>query len=465
MTPDNKILKTISEFNMFGKGDKVLAAVSGGADSVCMLHMLCALRKNLGFELACAHLNHGLRGEDAEADAKFVEAFCKKLDVPFFLKKVDVAELAKEGKLSTEEAGRKARYDFFNELKEAHGFTRIATAHNKNDNAETVLMRIIRGSGLDGLSGIPYIREDNVVRPLLDVSRQEIEEYCKKYNLEFCTDATNLENDYTRNKVRNLLIPFIEKEFNTGLIDSLNRLSKNASQDSRFVNEYAKRLFERLGSPLPGGKLNTIHIESFKMVDDAIRARILRMAAEKAVPEAKLEHKHISELMDMLDKPTGTQISLPMGITVRVNYGWLTFEGPDASCEVCQDDKGFFAQIKVGETLFVESIGKEITLRMEDGRYKCKINEAALDPDVLGSQPLFIRNRRDGDRIVWFPDGRTKKIKNVFIDEKIDKKDREKIPLLCTGDEVVAIIGGRVSEKYKLTKESERALVIEYGKI
>ena len=280
MTPDNKILKTISEFNMFGRGDRVLAAVSGGADSVCMLHMLCALKKNLGFELACAHLNHGLRGEAAEADARFVEELCKKLGVTFYVKCVDVAELAKDCKLSTEEAGRKARYDFFNELKEAHGFTRIATAHNKNDNAETVLMRIIRGSGLDGLSGIPYVREDNVVRPLLDVSRQEIEEYCKKYNLEYRTDTTNLENDYTRNKVRNLLIPYIEKEFNSGIIDSLNRLSKNASQDSQFVNDYAKRLFERLGSPLPGGKLNTIHIESFKMVDNAIKARILRMAAE-----------------------------------------------------------------------------------------------------------------------------------------------------------------------------------------
>ena len=183
------------------------------------------------------------------------------------------------------------------------------------------------------------------------------------------------------------------------------------------------------------------------------------------MPDAKLEHKHIIDLMDMLDKPTGTQISLPMGITARVNYGWLTFEGPDVSCEVHQDDKGFFAQIKVGETLFVESIGKDITLRIEDKGYQCQLNETALDIDKLGGQPLFIRNRRDGDRIVWFADGRSKKIKNVFIDEKIDKKDREKIPLLCIGDEVVAIIGGRVSEKYKLTKESERALVIEYGKI
>lgn len=465
MTPDNKILKTISEFNMFGKGDKVLAAVSGGADSVCMLHILCALKKNLGYELACAHLNHGLRGADAEADARFVEQLCKKLGVTFYVKTVDVAELAKSQKLSTEEAGRKARYDFFNELKAAHGFTRIATAHNKNDNAETVLMRIIRGSGLDGLSGIPYVREDNVVRPLLDVSRQEIEEYCKKYNLEFRTDATNLENEYTRNKVRNQLIPYIEKEFNSGIIDSLNRLSKNASKDSQFVGDYAKRLFERLGSPLPGGRLNTIHIESFKMIDEAIGARIFRLAADKAVPGAKLEHKHICDLMDILDKPTGTQISLPMGITARVNYGWLTFEGPNDPCGIHEDAQGFFAEIKVGETLFVESVGKEITLRLEDGGYKCKINEIALDPDLLGGQPLFIRNRRDGDRIVWFPDGRSKKIKNVFIDAKIDKNDRDKIPLLCTGDEVVAIIGGRVSEKYKLTKESERALVIEYGKI
>ena len=154
-----------------------------------------------------------------------------------------------------------------------------------------------------------------------------------------------------------------------------------------------------------------------------------------------------------------------MGITARINYGWLTFDGPNTVCEVCEDDKGFFAPVKVGETVFVDSVGKEITLRIEEASYRCRLNEIALDPDLLGGQPLFVRNRREGDRIVWFSDGRTKKIKNVFIDEKIEKNDRDKIPLLCTGDEVVAIIGGRVSEKYKLTKASERALVIEYGKI
>ncbi len=459
-----RVLQTIYKYNMIDRGDKILAAVSGGADSVCMLHILNSLKKDLDFELACAHVNHGLRGEAADNDEKFVKDLCKSLGVKCFVKYEDVGALAKELKLTVEEAGRKVRYDFFAELKEKHGFCRVATAHNKNDNAETVLMRIIRGTGIDGLSGISYKREDGVIRPILDVLRAEIEEYCKLYNLDFCTDATNFDNDYTRNKIRNELIPYIEKEFNAKVTDSLVRLANSAEEDSSFIQGYTKRLYDRLCSPLPGKSPNALHIESFKMLERSIGARLLRLAAEKSADGVRLERKHIEDIYDLLDKATGTSIDLPCGLKVEINYGWLTFNGPIDRREIKLETDGFFEEIVIGESVYLECLDKNIGFREENAReHKLKINEIGIDLDKLGNQPLFLRNRRDGDRMVLFSDGRTKKIKNIFIDAKILKKDREKIPLLATGDEVVAIVGSRVSEKYKLTKDSERALVIKYG--
>lgn len=456
------VLETITEYNMLEKGDKVLAAVSGGADSVCMLHILNRLKKDLGFSLACAHVNHGLRGEAADRDEAFVKDLCEKAEIPFYSQKFDVAAIAAEQKLTIEEAGRYVRYKFFDELKEKHGFCKIATAHNKNDNAETVLMRIIRGTGIDGLSGIEYRREDGVIRPVLNLSRKEIEEYCKEYSLGFCTDATNADNDYTRNKIRNLLIPYIEKEFNSAVTDSLVRLSANAAEDSRFLKGYAKRLSERIGSPLPNHKPNCLHIESLKMLDKSIAARVIKMAAQRSSENAKLEKCHIDSIFEILDKPTGTTIDLPQKLRAEIAYGWLTFFGPGDEKKISANDD-LFAEIAPGESVFIDSLGKNISIREEAASYKCKPNEIAADLDKIGNKPLFLRSRREGDRIVFFADGRTKKIKKIFIDDKIPQKDRNKIPLLATGDEVIAIAGSRVNEKYKITKATERALVIEYG--
>ncbi len=466
MSISPQVLQTIFNHNMVDEGDKILAAVSGGADSVCMLHVLNRLKDDLGFKLACAHVNHGLRGDAAQHDEEFVKQLCKKMGLKCYVKHENVAELASELGLTFEEAGRKVRYDFFAELKQKHGFSRIATAHNKNDNAETVLMRIIRGTGVDGLCGISYKREDGVIRPILDISRAEVEAYCGVYNLEYCTDATNFDNDYTRNKIRNELIPFIENNFNERVTDSLVRLSNSASEDSEFIQGYTERLYARLGSPLPGKFPNALHIESFKMVERAIGARLLRLAAERSASGVKLERKHIEDIYALLDKPTGTGINLPCGLTAEINYGWLTFTGPKERSEVKLDSDGFFAEVNPDDSIYLKSVDKIIKLKVEAAKtYKPKLNEIAADLDKIGNQPLFLRSRREGDRMVWFADGRTKKVKSIFIDAKIPKRDREKIPLLATGDEIIAIVGSRVSEKYRLTKESERALVIEYGTV
>lgn len=461
------VLKTVYEHDMLKNGDRVLAAVSGGADSVCMLHVLSKLREELNIEIFCAHLNHGLRGEAADSDEEFVSKLCRQLKIKFFSKKVNVAELAAQKKQTVEEAGRNARYEFFAEVCEKHRLNKTATAHNKNDNAETVLMRILRGTGTDGLGGIPHIREDGVIRPLLNVSRAEIEKYCSENALDFCTDATNADNDYTRNKVRNELLPYLAREFNPEIIDGLARLAENVGADARFIGGYAERLYDRLCSPLPNKKPVSLHIDSLKLPDKAIAARVVRIAAGKAVDGVKLEKKHIDDILALMDKQTGAAVDLPQGLRAEVQYGWIIFsdknEAENREISLADGDE-FFEEIMPSQEIFVESIGKKITFKIENPKeYKLKINEIMLDYGLIEGRKLFLRSRRSGDRIVWFPDGRTKKIKNILIDEKIPKKDRNKIPLLCTGDEVVAIVGSRVSGKYKVTKETERALVIAYG--
>ncbi len=459
-----KVIETIHQHKMIEKGDKILVAVSGGADSVCLLNVLCSIKKSFGFDVCCAHLNHGLRGAAADGDEQFVVSLCERLKVPVYTKKVDVADLAKTQKLTEEEAGRLARYEFFDELKKKHKITKIATAHNKNDNAETVLMRILRGTGIDGLKGISFVREDGVIRPLLDVSRPEIEKYCEENALTFCTDATNADNEYTRNKIRNVLLPFLEKEFNTGITDSLCRLAENATADAEFLEGYAHRLYARLRSPLPRSKPVDLHIESLSLVDKAVASRIIRIAATEATDGVvKLEKKHIDDVFELMTKQTGATIDLPFGLDAAVNYGWLSFETEESKTAE-DDESGFFSAVEPLQTVYIEALKKSVRLRIENSKdYKCKVNETAVDYALLEGQPLFLRSRRSGDKMVWFPDGRTKKIKNILIDAKIPKKDREKIPLLCTGSEVLAIIGSRVSEKYKPTDKTERILVIEYG--
>jgi len=456
--------ETVREHNMICSGDRILVAVSGGADSVCMLHVLNEMKDDVGFSLSCAHLNHSLRGEAADADELFVKNLCERLEIPFFSKKVDVGAVAKIKKLTVEEAGRLERYIFFDEIAREHGIDKIATAHNKNDNAETVLMRIIRGTGVEGLKGIAYVREDGVIRPILDVSRTEIEKYCSENDLSFCTDATNADNDYTRNKIRNELIPYLEKEFNSRICDGLCRLASNAREDADFLNHYAQRLYQRLGNPLPAKKPVTLHIESLSMVEKSVASRLIRLAAEDVNRGIKLEKKHIDDVFELMTKETGTEICLPKNLKVSVQYGWLSFSDDEQVGKVICDEDSFFEQVVPGQIVFVESINKDIRFHIENAQeYKCKINEIALSYDLISGQMLFIRSRRDGDRIVWFPDGKTKKIKNILIDSKIPREDRNRIPLLCTGTEVLAIVGSRVSEKYKVTDETREALVIEYG--
>lgn len=453
-----KIKNTIENHDLIAKDDSILVALSGGADSVFLLDVLCSLKEELNIKVAAAHLNHMIRGAEADRDEAYAAELCTKLNVPFYAERVDIPMISANEGISEELAGRNARYDFFKRLCDKYGYNKIATAHNKNDKAETVLMRIIRGTGIDGLCAIKYKRDDNVIRPILDIERESIEWYCGEKNLSYCTDSTNSDTEYTRNRIRNELIPLIEKNYNPSVIESLCSLSDNASEDSDFINGYAERLCARINSPMPKKKDNILDIESLKLLEESILNRIIRLTAQNVMgAEYKLERIHIENIKNLLDKQTGASTTLPSGLIVAVKYGWLEFltekDTDESVSEFCYSIDG------------VEENNTEIhgiSFSICSPCIKPERNQMVIDYDMIEGKELSVRNRRAGDRMVFFKDGKTRKLKDYWIDKKIPRDKRKEIPLLCADNEIVAIIGDRVSEKYKIKENTKQGLVITY---
>ena len=271
---EQKILNTIKEYNLIESGDTVIAAVSGGPDSMCMLNVLYNLKEKLDLkEIAVVHVNHMLRKE-AEEETKFVEAYCNEKNIRFFSKYVDIKKIAKKNKLGEEETGRKERYDFFEEIAKKIKANKIAIAHNYNDNAETILMHIMRGTGISGLVGIKPYRDGKYIRPIIKCTRAEIEEYCKKNNLNPKYDKSNLDNTYTRNRIRNKLIPYISKEFDTDIIESLNRLSELVLQEDEYMQTIVRKEYKNLLIKEEKNKI-LIDVKKFNKLHEYMKSKII----------------------------------------------------------------------------------------------------------------------------------------------------------------------------------------------
>lgn len=456
------VRKTAARHAMLKAGDRVLVGVSGGADSVCLLHVLKTLQKEWKIQLEAVHVHHGIRGDAAERDVDFVRGLCKQWEIPFTLERVSAPEIAEAEKVSLETAGRLARYRCFHEICERRECGKIATAHNQNDQAETILMRVLRGAGIDGLAGIRYVRADGVIRPLLDVTRAEIEAYCRENNLNYCTDGTNLENDYTRNKIRNKLLPLLQEEFNENILGALVNLSRNMEEDGTFLNDYAERLYRRINSPLPKKQPVVLDIESLKMVAPSIRTRLLQLAVRDAMGrDYRAERQHWESVCDLLEKETGAQVMLPKGLCVAVRYGWLVFETPKERQERTEFSDAVWETAELGKTYHFPN--GDVTLSLKETGQILLPNQMLADYDKLEGLALELRTRRKGDRIAVYADGRSRKLKDFMIDYKIPRWERDSIPLLCSGNRVIAVIGCRVAEPYKADKNTKRGMVITYG--
>ena len=335
-----KVLNTIIENGLIQKNDKIVIGVSGGPDSMCLLDILYCLKEKLQIELVVSHINHGLRKE-AEEETKYVEEYCKKRNIPIFIKRVNVKQLADEQKLGTEEMGRNIRYNFFEEVAKITKANKIATAHNLNDNAETILMNILRGTAISGLKGIEITRkgsnftEQNTknkinqltyIRPLRECSRAEIEEYCTQTKLNPKIDKTNLENIYTRNKIRNKLIPYLQKEFNPNIIESLNRLSNLAKQNEDYFAEIVKEKYEtsKIGE---NEKEIILNLKEFNKLPKVIKTRLILYTINKLIGTVQgIQKIHLEDIIKLCQNNIGNKYLTPnKNIKIFIKKGKIFF--------------------------------------------------------------------------------------------------------------------------------------------
>ena len=318
------VLDYIKKNNLIRENDKILVAVSGGPDSICLLNILYNIKERLKIELYVAHVNHLIRKE-AKSDAEFVKEFCDSKNIEFFYKECDVKEKAQTEKISTEEAGRNARYEFFEEIANKYNINKIAIGHNKNDLAETLIMNILRGTGTQGLKAI-LNKNGKYIRPLLDVDREKIEEYCEKNNLKPRIDLTNFENNYTRNKIRNIVIPYVKKEFNPNIVETLTRLSQIATEEQDFINLEVEKAYKKI---LLSEESENIKISGKKFVEihTAIQKRTILYIINRLFGNTKqIEKKHIEDIIKLINKNIGNKYLTPnKNLKVSIKKGIVEF--------------------------------------------------------------------------------------------------------------------------------------------
>ncbi len=320
----DEVLKTIKKYSLINKGDKIVVGVSGGPDSICLLHILYIFKKELGIEIVAAHINHMIR-EAADNETEYVQEFCKKLGIECFVKKEDVISLAKQKKRGTEEVGRQVRYDFFDEVLTKTNSNKIATAHNLNDRAETVILNILRGSGISGLKGIEAIRNQKYIRPLINTNREDIEEYCKQNDLKPKYDESNEENIYSRNKVRNVVIPYIKEEFNQNIVKTINRLSDVATEEDEYLQNITKQEYNKI-SNVENGNI-VLDLKKFNKIELVIKRRLIIYTINEAIHTTNgIEKVNIDDIIKLCSNNIGNKYLTPIKeIKIYVKKGKVYF--------------------------------------------------------------------------------------------------------------------------------------------
>lgn len=440
----SKVKNTMLRQNIF-PSRSVLVGLSGGADSVALLHVMHTLSKEYNFKVFAAHINHGLRGEAALNDENFSKEICESLGIECFVKVADVRAYAKSLGMSEETAGRKVRYDFFSEITERYGIEFTATAHHRNDNAETLVMNFMRGSAIAGLCGIPYKRE-NYIRPLLDVTRSEIEEYCKENNLKFVTDSTNLDNVYTRNKIRNVLIPAIEKDFNPNFVTTVTTNADVMRDDEDFLRTVAENEYKRIVSE------KSVEIKELTSLHRAVAKRVIRLMIDDVCGLMDVSSAVIESVYEICAKNrTGLLCDVTSGVTAKTEYGKLIIDYAQDEC------KDFSYTLMVGEKCYVPELGFTIEAEFVGERVNDGAEYFELPSETC---EITITNRRKGDRFVPAGMNGSKSVKDYMINEKIPKAMRSRIGILRIDGEIAWIVGYRRDERFKFKKNGVKIRVI-----
>lgn len=462
----DKIKNYIREYNMINEGDRIVVGVSGGADSVCLFHVLMELMPIYSLALYVVHINHGIRMEEADKDEAFVKDLCNQYKVPFHSVKVNVAELAKNEGLSEEEAGRIVRYQEFYQVYENNKCNKIAIAHNKNDNAETILFHMFRGAGLKGLSGIPPIRNE-IIRPLLHVEREEIENYLNEKDKKYCIDSTNLTHDYSRNIIRNQILKIAKDNINGKAIENINRAGNHIKEVNDYLEKKIEDSFSYVVTYNQEHNRYIIPNQLFKKEERIIQKGIIRKVLYLLSNSLKdIDFLHIELLLALFDKEVGKSIDLPYNLIAIKEYENVVITLKDnLELYSYQRDK-YPMLVEVGdfkEEYFIPYTNQVIRFKLLPYKKNMIIPQNGytkwFDYDKI-KNTVLIRTRLKGDYIEIDAKGSKKKIKSLFIDDKIPREERDYLPLIADGSHIMWIVGGRMSEGYKISGDTKLILEI-----
>lgn len=440
----DKIRATIKKFNMLSYGDSVIIGVSGGADSVCLTDVLNSLKEEFALNITLVHINHNIRGDEAQRDEDYVIELGERYGNRVKVFSYEVEKMARTEGLTVEEMGRRLRYEAFYNVAGSKG--KIAVAHNLNDNCETMIMRFFRGTGIKGLGGISATR-DRIIRPLINITRGEIEDYCNNRGLQYCTDSTNNIEEYTRNKIRLNVIPLIQRDFNENIIATMSRTAELMADEERYMENVARNAYNECEV-----EPKRIDINKLLNYDRVIQRRIVRNGfIDYSADLHDISYEHVENVLSLCYKESGKIIELPNGLRAIREHSTILFYK-------IGEKEDFNYNIEIGKKYLFNEIGIGIMLSKEKydeiGKKLCTIS---LDYDKINTN-LVLRGRQTGDKISLY--GGTKTIKKLFIDEKIPLSKRDKIPLLVHGNDVIWIKDMKTSSYFKAAEDSENILYL-----
>ncbi|HEY3306914.1 MAG TPA: tRNA lysidine(34) synthetase TilS [Desulfuromonadaceae bacterium] len=451
-----RFARTILEKQLFKPGDCLIVAISGGADSTTLLHLLANL-DGFSLRLVAAHLNHCLRGIESDGDEDFSRKLAADLNIPFETRRVDVKELAHQQGLNLEDAGRRARTAFLEELRVLRLGSAIAVAHHSDDQAETVLMRLLRGSGAGGLAGMSAINDHRIIRPLLGFSRAEIEHYLQEQGLTYREDSSNLDTSFLRNRIRHQLLPLLE-EYNPAIRDRLNTCARLLADEDQLLLQYTGELMSRCCEC--EGNIASCDIEILRNAHPALRRRVYRLIFKGLIGNAKLlSNLHIEavERLIISGRPNA-RLNLPQNIAVVRQYGCLQFISNSSQTDI-------LSEITIsGPGHYPLANGETLTIGYASGTIdhaSISADTAVFDEDYAPF-PWQVRPYRNGDRMVPLGMNGSKKIKDIFIDSKVPLSQRRQTPLIFSGKHLIWTCGLRTSNIGKLTEASVKIIKAVY---
>ncbi|HAS28475.1 MAG TPA: tRNA lysidine(34) synthetase TilS [Dehalococcoidia bacterium] len=466
---EQRVSGFILENRLLSRGDCVLIAVSGGADSVCLLYIMLQLKEKLDISLHVAHLDHQLRGEESESDAVYVSQLARTFDIPVTLSRADVNSYRKQHRLSLEEAAREVRYNFLAQTAAAVGAKTIAIGHTLDDQVETIMLHIIRGSGIAGLVGLKAKskrllngHQVNIIRPLLEIRRAETLQYCLENNLAARDDSTNLLLAPLRNRIRHRLLPELQK-YNSGFVESLLRTSAIAADEISFLDAELEKVWESVVKEQNDSVI--LDKDKFDALPSALQRHLLRAAIKNLLGTLKdIEERHIEEIMGVLAKQAGKYINLPYGLIFAVEYGkYLLGSDTKALCPYPEIIGEFEIKIPGVTAIFgwsVEtSFSEQVMADQNDNHFI-----AYLDADKCGTN-LTLRSRIEGEHFQPLGFGTPKRLNRFMIDLKIPQAWRERVPLVCCDGQVVWVVGYRIDERCKVTADTISVLKLEFRRV